>query len=477
MHWDMVIGLEVHVQLNTKSKLFSGSATQFGAKPNSQVSFIDIALPGTLPVINKEAINKAIIFGLAVNGHINQTNYFERKNYFYPDLPKGYQTSQLARPVIEGGHLRIDCEGQTKEVTLTRAHLEEDAGKSIHLTDSSGIDLNRAGIPLLEVVTEPVIYSAKEAVAYLKTLNHLVQHIGICSGNMQEGAFRVDVNLSVKPKDTKKLGTRVEIKNLNSFRFIEKAIHYEASRHINCLESKEPILQETRLFDEKSGQTKSMRSKEEAHDYRYFPCPDLPPIHISEHWIEKIRKSMQELPDKLLKRLIKTYGISEDDAYFLLKNKGFSEYFEAVVNTNNTLTTLAINWLKGEVSAVLNKETLLIEEINISPSMLGELLESIQAEVISNNVAKKVFSRMWQSGESAKTIIAHEGLAQTNDSTEIETIIQTIINQNPDQVEQFIAGKTKLLGFFVGKVMKETKGKANPKIINQLLQKALDKLR
>ncbi len=475
MQWDVVIGLEVHVQLNTQSKLFSGSATTFGASPNSQASFIDLALPGVLPVVNKKAIHKAVLFGLAVNGTINRHSYFERKNYFYPDLPKGYQTSQLESPIVQGGEVIIDIHNDKKIIHLTRAHLEEDAGKSTHLADGSGIDLNRAGIPLLEVVTEPVITSALEATTYLKTLNQLVQHLEICSGNMQEGAFRVDVNLSLKPKGEEKLGQRVEIKNLNSYRFVEKAINYEVDRHIDLLEQGKTIHQETRLFDENKQKTYAMRSKEDANDYRYFPCPDLLPIDINQSMLDDIKASMIELPQARIERLVTTYKLSQEEASFLTHNKGFCDYFEAISQAKSSLSKLAINWLKGEVSARLNKDNISLLESPVSAKHLAGLLEAIDDEIIPNNTAKKVFNLMWQTSEEAHVIIEREGLAQSNDTTELEAIIKKIIKDNPNQVAQYQAGKTKLLGFFVGQVMKETKGKANPKLINELLEKALAK--
>lgn len=473
MQWDVVIGLEVHVQLNTKSKLFSGSATTFGAEANSQASFIDLALPGVLPVINEEAIRKAIIFGLAVNGNINRQSYFERKNYFYPDLPKGYQTSQLESPIIQGGEVTIEVSGHQKNILLTRAHLEEDAGKSTHLSDGSGIDLNRAGIPLLEIVTEPVITCATEATAYLKTLNQLVQYLDICSGNMQEGAFRADVNLSIKPKGQEALGTRVEIKNLNSYRFIEKAIHYEIDRHIDLLEQGKSIVQETRLYNETTQKTVSMRSKEDANDYRYFPCPDLLPVEISQTMLDGIQASMVELPHARIERLIQTYQLSQEDAIFLTHSKAFCEYFETITSLDSNLSKLAINWLKGEVSAKLNKDDISLCQSKVSAPMLTELLQAIHQQTIPNNTAKNVLTKMWNSGEGANTIIERENLAQNNDSSEMTAIINQVIADNPKQVAEYQAGKTKLLGFFVGQVMKLSKGRANPALINQLLTDAL----
>lgn len=473
MTWDVVIGLEVHVQLNTESKLFSNSATNFGASANTQASFIDLALPGVLPVLNKEAVSKAMRFGLAVGGKINQASYFERKNYFYPDLPKGYQTSQLQSPIIEGGEVLIETENGTKAIQLTRAHLEEDAGKSIHLADGSGIDLNRAGVPLLEIVTEPVIRSAEEAVSYLKTLNHLVRYIGISDGNMQEGSFRADVNLSLKPEGSETLGTRVEIKNLNSYRFIDKAIAHEIDRHMDLLESGQSISQETRLFDEGKGITKSMRSKEDANDYRYFPCPDLLPIQIDDEQIEAAKNELGELPQSRYQRYQQAYQFNVDDLAFLTATKAMGDYFEETVKATSAKAKIVLNWLKGEVSAKLNQDRLLIHESLVPAEALAELLDCLAQDTVSGHVAKQVFEDMWQTGKSANAIIKEKGLADNQDTDALDALIVQVISENPKQVEQYQAGQDKLLGFFVGQVMKLSQGKGNPKVINQRLREKL----
>lgn len=475
MQWETVIGLEVHAQLKTQSKLFSGSATNYGAEPNTQASFIDVALPGVLPVLNQEALHHAIRFGLAVNAKIHPRSVFERKNYFYPDLPKGYQTSQLAHPIVIGGEVPISIDGETKSIQLTRAHLEEDAGKSIHLSGHSGIDLNRAGTPLLEIVTEPVMHSAKEAVAYLKALHSLVQFIGICDGNMQEGSFRCDVNLSIRPAGEKKLGTRTEIKNLNSFRFIEKAIEHEIDRHIDLLEEGKTIQQETRLYDDKKDVTYGMRLKEEANDYRYFPCPDLLPVIVDETLINAIKSTLPELPDAIKTRLIDTLGLSEADATLITQDKATVDYFEAILTHTKAKPKVLFNWISVELASKLNKDNLPIEHSPISVKHFAELLDALTDNTISGKMAKTIFDRMWQTGKSPKDIIKEEGLEQITDTKALEKIIQTIIDKNPKQVTDYLGGKEKLLGFFVGQVMKETKGKANPKEVNQTLLKLLHK--
>jgi aspartyl-tRNA(Asn)/glutamyl-tRNA(Gln) amidotransferase subunit B len=469
MQWETVIGLEVHAQLKTSSKLFSGSAATFGAEPNTQASFIDIALPGVLPVLNKAALNHAIRFGLAVDGKISPNSVFERKNYFYPDLPKGYQLSQLEDPIVSGGHIDIEVENNTKRIELTRAHLEEDAGKSIHLSGHSGIDLNRAGTPLLEIVTEPVMHSANEAIAYLKTLHTLVQYIGICDGNMQEGSFRCDVNLSIRKKGETTLGTRSEIKNLNSFRFIEKAIHYEIERHIDLIEQGESIQQETRLYDDKKGVTFSMRSKEEANDYRYFPCPDLLPVIVTEEMITKIKCTLPELPQARKERFIKALNLNEEDSRTLVQDKDLADYFESVLKQTNATPKMVSNWIKVELIAKLKKDNLSIKQTPITATHFANLLDAIESNTISGKIAKSVLETQWQTGQSADEIIKEQGLTQLNDAKEIKAIAQKILDANPTQVKAYLGGKDKLLGFFVGQVMKETKGKANPAEVNKYL--------
>ncbi len=472
MNWDIIIGLEVHAQLKTKSKIFSGSPTQYGAEPNTQASAIDLALPGVLPVLNQEAVKMAIKFGLATNSVINKNSVFDRKNYFYPDLPKGYQISQLNIPIVGEGSLDIELgNGVTKTVDITRAHLEEDAGKSDHakFDGMTGIDLNRAGTPLLEIVSEPVLYSAKEAVAYVKALHTLVKHIGICDGNMQEGSFRCDVNISLKPKGTTELGTRAEIKNLNSFKFIEKAIHHEYQRQSALLESGGEVVQETRLYDPDKDQTRSMRSKSDAHDYRYFPDPDLLPVVFDDAYIESIKKEMPELPDKLRKRFAAQYHLAEESILLLTNSISTAHYFEEVAKLSNE-PKLSANWVTGELSAYLNRNDLNIDNSPVSAEELAILIQRIQDDTISGKIAKTVFEALALKEGSVDEIIKAKGLKQMDDSSEIESIIDEIIQKNPQQLEQLRAGKTKLFGFFVGQAMKATQGKANPKQLNDILK-------
>ncbi|EKD54949.1 MAG: hypothetical protein ACD_60C00031G0007 [uncultured bacterium] len=476
MEWETVIGLEVHTQLSTKSKIFSGASTAFGAEPNTQACAIDLGFPGVLPVLNIKAIEMAIKLGLGINASINKHSVFARKNYFYPDLPKGYQISQYESPIVSKGYLDIALEdGTTKRIQITRAHLEEDAGKSLHedFHGQSGIDLNRAGTPLLEIVSEPDIRSAKEAVAYLKALHSLVRYLEICDGNMQEGSFRCDANVSVRRKGETKLGTRTELKNINSFRFVERAINYEIERQISLIESGGSVMQETRLYDPNKNETRPMRSKEEANDYRYFPDPDLLPVSIMDEQIEKIRKTLPELPQQKQQRFIDQYGLSNYDATVMVSSKAMANYFEIVVKESGNQAKLAANWVMGELSAALNKGDLEITESPVSPKDLGTLLLRISDNTISGKIAKTVFEYLWNQEGSVDEIIEKHGLKQVTDTSAIDELINKIITANPAQVEDYRAGKEKLFGFFVGQAMKESGGKINPQQLNELLKKKL----
>jgi len=469
--WQPVIGLEIHVQLSTESKIFSGASTAFGAEPNSQACAVDLGLPGVLPVLNERAVALAIRFGLAIGASIAERSVFARKNYFYPDLPKGYQISQYAEPIVNHGRLCLTLpSGEEKEIRILRAHLEEDAGKSVHdlFPGQSGIDLNRAGTPLLEVVTEPDLSSAAEAVQYMRTLHTLVRFIGICDGNMQEGSFRCDANVSVKPADSPTLGTRAEIKNLNSFRFVERAINHEIERQIELLESGGKVVQETRLYDRDRDETRSMRSKEDAHDYRYFPDPDLLPIVISADEIAAARAALPELPQQREARYLREFGLNREEAEALSSELPVAEYFEALAAQCGDARQAA-NWVSGEVFAALNRDALPFSEIRVSSGRLAGLLTRIQDQTVSNSMAKQVFEAMWQGPEDADAIIEARGLRQVTDSGEIEALVDAVISENPDQVAQFRAGKDKVFGFFVGQVMKRSKGKANPQTVNDLV--------
>ncbi len=472
MEWEAVIGLEVHAQLSTQAKIFSGAATAYGAAPNTQACAIDLGMPGVLPVLNKEVVIMAIKFGLGVNAEINTRSVFDRKNYFYPDLPKGYQISQFKQPIVGEGHIDIQLDnGEIKRIGITRAHLEEDAGKSLHedFSGMSGIDLNRAGTPLLEIVSEPHLRSATEAVAYLKTLHALVRYLGICDGNMQEGSFRCDANVSVRPKGQKEFGTRAEIKNVNSFRFVEKAINYEIERQIEILENGGKIVQETRLYDSVKNETRSMRGKEEAHDYRYFPDPDLLPVVFDQTLIDSIRASLPELPEQKRQRFQTQYGLSAYDAIVLIANQDTAVYFEQVVKQGVT-AKLATNWIMGDLAAALNKDGLEINQSPINAEQLAGLLKRIEDNTISGKIAKTVFEAMWQDKSSADEIIAAQGLKQVTDTSAIEKIIEEVMAANPEQLADYRSGKDKLFGFFVGQVMKLSKGKANPQQVNDLLK-------
>jgi len=475
--WEVVIGLEIHAQLATKSKIFSGSATAYGAPPNTQANLVDLAYPGVLPVLNVEAVRMAVKFGLSIGAEVARRSVFARKNYFYPDLPKGYQISQYELPVVKQGRLQIVLDdGTVKTVGITRAHLEEDAGKSLHegLAHASGIDLNRAGTPLLEIVSEPDMRSAKEAVAYMKKIHTLVRYLEICDGNMQEGSFRCDANVSVRPRGREKFGTRAEIKNLNSFRFVEKAIHFEVARQIELLESGGTVVQETRLYDSDKDETRSMRSKEEANDYRYFPDPDLLPVQIDESFVSAVRATLPELPDDKAARFVRDFHLSAYDAGVLSASRELGAYFESVVaQLSPAHAKLAANWVMGELSSALNRDSLDIGASRVSPLQLSGLLARIVDQTISGKIAKEVFEAMWSEGDSADAIIEASGLKQITDSSAIEGVIDAVIAANPKQLADYRSGKDKLLGFFVGQVMKATGGKANPAQLNELLQAKL----
>jgi aspartyl-tRNA(Asn)/glutamyl-tRNA(Gln) amidotransferase subunit B len=475
--WEVVIGLEIHAQLATRSKIFSGAATAYGAPPNSQANLVDLAYPGVLPVLNAEAVRMAVKFGLAVGAKVAQRSVFARKNYFYPDLPKGYQISQYELPIVAQGSLQVVLDdGAVKTIGITRAHLEEDAGKSLHegLANASGIDLNRAGTPLLEIVSEPDMRSAKEAVAYMKKIHTLVRYLEICDGNMQEGSFRCDANVSVRPKGRQKFGTRAEIKNLNSFRFVEKAIQYEVARQIELIESGGSVVQETRLYDSDKHETRSMRSKEEANDYRYFPDPDLLPVELERHFIESVRSTLPELPDEKAARFARDFGLSAYDAGVLSASRELGAYFEAAVaSLGPSHAKLAANWVMGEVSSALNRDNLDIGASRVSPQELSALLARIVDATISGKIAKEVFEKMWASQQPADAIIEASGLKQITDSSAIEGVIDAVIAANPGQLADYRSGKDKLFGFFVGQVMKATGGKANPGQLNALLKAKL----
>lgn len=476
IEWETVIGLEIHAQLATRSKIFSSSSTAYGAQPNSQANLVDLGYPGVLPVLNGEAVKMAVKFGLAVNCEIARRSVFARKNYFYPDLPKGYQISQFELPVVGRGEIHITLDdGSRKRVGITRAHLEEDAGKSLHedFQGMSGIDLNRAGTPLLEIVSEPDMRSAEEAVAYMKGMHTLVRYLEICDGNMQEGSFRCDANVSVRPKGQKEFGTRTELKNLNSFRYVEKAINIEVERQIDVLESGGKVVQETRLYDSVKNETRMMRLKEEANDYRYFPDPDLLPLVIGEEEIETVRGTLPELPDQKRERFCSAYKLSDYDARVLTTSREMAAYFEAVVEASGGEPKVAANWVAGELSAALNQSGRDIGESKVSASALAGLLKRIADHTISGKIAKEVFEAMWDGEGDADDIIEQRGLRQITDSAAIEKIIDEVIAANPGQLEQYRGGKDKLFGFFVGQVMKATRGKANPGQVNQLLKKML----
>ncbi len=480
MEWETVIGLEIHAQLATKSKIFSGAATAYGAEPNTQACAVDLGLPGVLPVLNEQVVLMALKFGLAIDAEIPERSIFARKNYFYPDLPKGYQISQFELPIVSRGNLDIQLEdGTTKTVGVTRAHLEEDAGKSMHegFGDQTGIDLNRAGTPLLEIVSEPDMRSAKEAVAYMKKVHSIVRYLEICDGNMQEGSFRCDANVSMRPRGQEEFGTRTELKNINSFRFVEQAINIEIERQIDILEDGGKIIQETRLYDPNKNETRSMRSKEEANDYRYFPDPDLLPVQIEADLIKKIRSELPELPNAKKKRFIDQFKLSDYDSGVLTAQKEMADYFETCVKTAKGEAKLSANWIAGDLSASLNKDNKDITESPVSAEMLGGMIRRIKDDTISGKIAKQVFEAMWNGEGDADSIIESKGLKQVTDTGAIEKLVDVVIANSPDQVAQYQSApedkQGKLIGYFIGQIMKQSQGKANPKQVNELLKEKL----
>ncbi len=470
--WNLVIGIEIHAQVNSKSKLFSSSPTDFGSKPNSQVSLIDAAMPGMLPVINKFCIEQAVKSGIGLNAKINKKSIFDRKNYFYQDLPQGYQISQYKDPIVGEGFVEIETKNGQKKIGVERLHLEQDAGKSLHDQDPNFtfVDLNRSGIALMEIVSKPDMNSPEEAVEYVRKVRSILRYLGTCDGNMEQGSLRADVNVSVN-KPGNELGTRCEIKNLNSFKFIHAAIVYEAKRQIKLIEQGESVNQETRLFNTQSGETRSMRSKEDAHDYRYFPDPDLLPLTLDDDWIKGLQDSIPELPDQIKERFINEYSLSSYDANIIVSDKATSEYFEDVVKNRNP--KLVTTWVTGELFSILNKKNLIIEDSPITSKQLGELVDSIENGKISNRQAKEVLEEMCESGKGALEIIDEKGLSQIIDENEIESLVDNVLNSNPENVKKYKNGKDKLFGFFVGEAMKLSKGKANPKIVNDLIKKKL----
>jgi len=480
MQWEIVIGLEIHAQLATRSKIFSGASTTYGASPNSQASLIDLGYPGVLPVLNAEAVRMAVKFGLATNCEVARRSVFARKNYFYPDLPKGYQISQYELPIVHGGHLDVVLEdGSTRRVGIVRAHLEEDAGKSLHedFAGMSGIDLNRAGTALLEIVSAPDLRSSAEAGAYMRKVHALVRYLDICDGNMQEGSFRCDANVSVRQRGATKLGTRTELKNLNSFRFVEQAIDIEAARQIELLEGGGKVTQETRLYDPDRNETRPMRSKEEANDYRYFPDPDLLPVAVDEAVIAAVRAALPELPDAKRERFMRDYALPAYDAGVLTAEKPLADYFETVAKATRAAPKIAANWVMGDVTGALHRDGLEIGAVRVSAATLATLLDKIAAGTISGKIAKEVFDALWQDGSSREglvdEIIEKRGLVQISDSGAIDKLVAEVIAANPTQAEQFRAGKQQVLGFLVGQVMKASRGKANPQQVNEALRKQL----
>ena len=478
MEWEVVIGLEIHAQLACKSKIFSGSSTNFGIEQNTQASLIDLGYPGVLPVLNREAVVMAIKFGLAVNAQIAERSIFARKNYFYPDLPKGYQISQYELPIVFNGSLEIqDQNGSQKRIGITRAHLEEDAGKSIHdkFKQETAIDLNRAGTPLLEIVSEPEMNSPKEATAYMQKIHQIVKYLEICDGNMQEGSFRCDANVSLRLKDTKKLGTRTEIKNLNSFKFVEKAIAYEIVRQKELLNEGKKIIQETRLYDSDLDETRTMRTKEEENDYRYFPDPDLLPLEIDQSMIEQIRSQLPEFFEAKVLRYVNDYGIKENDAIEIANTIELARYFEEVVSVFNGNNQLIASWILTELLSVLNKDDVSIDEFGVSPKSFAKLLQRITDGTISGKIAKDVFASMVHEKKEVDFIIQSKGLEQISDISEIEAIIVEVLKAFPNQLQEYLDGKEKILSFFVGQVMQLTKGRANPSLVNEILKEKIKK--
>jgi aspartyl-tRNA(Asn)/glutamyl-tRNA(Gln) amidotransferase subunit B len=474
--WESVIGLEIHAQLKTVSKIFSGASTVFGAAPNAQACAVDLGLPGVLPVLNQDVIRMAVMFGLAIEAEIPPRSIFARKNYFYPDLPKGYQISQFEHPVVAMGHVQINVpEDGDLRINITRAHLEEDAGKSVHdaYQGKTGIDLNRAGMPLIEIVSEPDMRSARQATAYMRKIHSIVRYLNICDGNMQEGSFRCDANVSMRKVGTQELGTRTETKNLNSFRYVERAINFEIERQIDLLESGQSIVQETRLYDPALNETRTMRSKEEANDYRYFPDPDLLPVDISQDYIEDIRAQLPELPDAKRQRFCETYGLSTDQASILSASRDMADFYEASVNQIPALAIPAANWIIGDLNAALNKADLDINSAPITAQQLSIILQRIEDNTLSGKTAKQVFEAVWAGEGEPDAVIESKGLRQLTDSSAIEALVNEAIQSNPEQVQQYRDGNQKVLGFFVGHIMKASQGKANPKQVNELLRKAL----
>ena len=472
-NWEVVIGLEVHAQVTSNSKLFSGSSTKFGAEPNTQVSLVDSAFPGMLPVINEYCVHQAIKTGLGLNAKINTYSVFDRKNYFYADLPQGYQISQFKNPIVGEGVITLDLPDGVKKIGIERLHLEQDAGKSIHDLDPSNtfVDLNRSGVALMEIVSKPDLRSPDEVSAYVKKLRSIMRYLGTCDGNMQEGSLRADVNVSVRKEGAKDLGTRCEIKNVNSIKFMQMAINYEAKRQVELLESGKSINQETRLFDIKKNETRSMRSKEDAHDYRYFPDPDLLPLTIDKSLIEKIKKNLPELPDKKKERFIQDYSLSPYEANILVSEQEISNYFEEVVKTSDK--KLSKNWITGDLFASLNEKNISISESPVTAKKMAELINCISSGIISGRAAKEVFEVMKETGESPKKIIESKGLQQQSNPKELEELISKVLKDNKSEVEEYKSGKDKLFGFFVGQIMKASKGKANPQLVNDILKKQL----
>ena len=477
MTYQAVIGLEIHVQLKTKSKIFSGASTSFGNEPNTQACAVDLGLPGVLPVLNKEAVMMAIKFGLATNAQIQNNSIFARKNYFYPDLPKGYQISQFEIPIVSKGSIQIKVGDTSKEIRITRAHLEEDAGKSIHdmFNNESAIDLNRAGTPLIEIVSEPDMTSADEAVEYLRTIHTLVKYLDICDGNMQEGSFRCDANISLMKSTDTKLGIRAEIKNINSFKFVEQAINYEIERQSEILDSGGEVVQETRLYDPAKNQTRSMRSKEEANDYRYFPDPDLLPVYIDDQDIKSIKSTMPELPEEKRIRFMRDYSLSEYDTSVLISDKNLSSYFESVIKSKKLEPKNVANWILTDLLGLANKNRTAINELPITPDGLEQLLIFVHDGIISNKQGKAVLEKMWDTSKTPKEIIDSEGISQESNENEINKLVDKVLENHYKSVEEYMKGKDKLFGFFIGEVMKESKGKANPKIVNKILRERLKK--
>jgi aspartyl-tRNA(Asn)/glutamyl-tRNA(Gln) amidotransferase subunit B len=474
MKYETVIGLEVHAQMFTDTKIFCGCSTKFGAEPNTQTCQVCIGMPGVLPVLNRKALEFAVRTGFAMNCNISTYSRFARKNYFYPDLPKGYQISQYEHPICEKGHVEIVVDGEVRKIGITRIHMEEDAGKNIHEGGGnySFVDLNRAGVPLMEIVSEPDIRSPREASEYMKKLRAILRYLGVCDGNMEQGSLRCDANVSIRPAGQKEYGTRAEVKNINSFRFVEKALEYEIKRQIQVVEGGGKVVQETRLWDSTKGITESMRSKEEAHDYRYFPEPDLVPIAVDRKWLDEIRASLPELPDAKRRRFVSDFGLPEYDADLLTSERPVAEWFEEVVAAG-AQPKAASNWIMGELMRLLNEENKPVEECRVKPGQLASMIRLIDAGTISGKIAKTVFAEMYLTGKDAGDIVKEKGLVQISDESAIEKLVEEVIARHPNEVERFRGGEEKLLGFFVGQVMKASKGKANPQTLNELLKRKL----